>query len=496
MAFFGVMPEGKAESFYGNNNMYAYFEMQWDLPETIPVGEELVHWGITVDEELWRLHQMTRRNARYLPKAKIKNFLQDRIEAWQRREKFYVYLNEDFRKFARVYAPDLFPLIATERALAGTAIAAAVAVANANAVVPFGVVPVDSVGAHGEAHPQVRGDIVHDLASVAAEKEEEMEDRRRSSVARLLLRTDSRSILDNMNANQGLKASNALSNGLQNYREYGCQYAEWAQGRAEGGAENLDEDLLVERIEYVVAAEPGSAAKPPGLGLLLLVAEGLIKSAFVMIHPSRSVTHYNPLIDTQTNAGSTPLFRRASAGVILRGALALSLSYFDVSLCKARDGPNRKRNETHETLLARARRCAPPRARWTAREPHRRNHPLSRDEPVRLCKHTDLHPLRQRSRTINLCLSLKPADTGALARLGTGQEGGANSQGRDQGANTQRGSLLYGIGQFVHKTNRYYQRVDAFLCLSDIRSRDLAVVEHRLRRSPRQLHRDECIYGR
>ena len=30
-----------------------------------------------------------------------------------------------------------------------------------------------------------------------------------------------------------------------------------------------------------------------------------------------------------------------------------------------RCNPNRKRNETHETLLARARRCAPPRARWT-----------------------------------------------------------------------------------------------------------------------------------
>ena len=27
--------------------------------------------------------------------------------------------------------------------------------------------------------------------------------------------------------------------------------------------------------------------------------------------------------------------------------------------------PNRKRNKTHETLLARARRCTPPRARWT-----------------------------------------------------------------------------------------------------------------------------------
>ena len=30
-----------------------------------------------------------------------------------------------------------------------------------------------------------------------------------------------------------------------------------------------------------------------------------------------------------------------------------------------RDNPNRKRNETHETLLARARRWAPPRVRWT-----------------------------------------------------------------------------------------------------------------------------------
>ena len=33
---------------------------------------------------------------------------------------------------------------------------------------------------------------------------------------------------------------------------------------------------------------------------------------------------------------------------------------------KARDNSNRKRNETHETLLARARRCAPPRPHWTA----------------------------------------------------------------------------------------------------------------------------------
>ena len=30
--------------------------------------------------------------------------------------------------------------------------------------------------------------------------------------------------------------------------------------------------------------------------------------------------------------------------------------------------PYRKRNETHETLLARARRYAPPRARWTDHE--------------------------------------------------------------------------------------------------------------------------------
>ena len=34
---------------------------------------------------------------------------------------------------------------------------------------------------------------------------------------------------------------------------------------------------------------------------------------------------------------------------------------------KARDNPNRKKNETHETVLARARRSAPPRARWAGR---------------------------------------------------------------------------------------------------------------------------------
>ena len=38
-------------------------------------------------------------------------------------------------------------------------------------------------------------------------------------------------------------------------------------------------------------------------------------------------------------------------------------------LCKfmgnARDNPNRKKNETHETLLARARHCAPPHVPWT-----------------------------------------------------------------------------------------------------------------------------------
>ena len=32
---------------------------------------------------------------------------------------------------------------------------------------------------------------------------------------------------------------------------------------------------------------------------------------------------------------------------------------------EARGDPNRKRNETHVTLFARVRRCAPPRARWT-----------------------------------------------------------------------------------------------------------------------------------
>ena len=44
--------------------------------------------------------------------------------------------------------------------------------------------------------------------------------------------------------------------------------------------------------------------------------------------------------------------------------------YNDVRLCKlgnARDNPNRKRNETHETVLARVRRCAPPRTRSTDR---------------------------------------------------------------------------------------------------------------------------------
>ena len=48
----------------------------------------------------------------------------------------------------------------------------------------------------------------------------------------------------------------------------------------------------------------------------------------------------------------------------------LAVEQFDPSLHayvsgKARDNPNRKNNETHETVLARSRRSAPPRARWT-----------------------------------------------------------------------------------------------------------------------------------
>ena len=39
-------------------------------------------------------------------------------------------------------------------------------------------------------------------------------------------------------------------------------------------------------------------------------------------------------------------------------AVAVSFGHIE------RYNPNRKRNETNETLLARARRCAPPRARW------------------------------------------------------------------------------------------------------------------------------------
>ena len=47
-------------------------------------------------------------------------------------------------------------------------------------------------------------------------------------------------------------------------------------------------------------------------------------------------------------------------------ALALAHLLEEVSFGqKARDNPNRKSNETHEPLLARARRYATPRARWT-----------------------------------------------------------------------------------------------------------------------------------
>ena len=52
----------------------------------------------------------------------------------------------------------------------------------------------------------------------------------------------------------------------------------------------------------------------------------------------------------------------ASPGSSARLRLAFSGDPY-VSSGQARDNPNRKRNETHEALLARARRCAPPRAR-------------------------------------------------------------------------------------------------------------------------------------
>ena len=45
--------------------------------------------------------------------------------------------------------------------------------------------------------------------------------------------------------------------------------------------------------------------------------------------------------------------------------VGLALTVVGVSFAQSEVNLNRKKNETHETLLARARRCAPPRARWT-----------------------------------------------------------------------------------------------------------------------------------
>ena len=86
--------------------------------------------------------------------------------------------------------------------------------------------------------------------------------------------------------------------------------------------------------------------------------------------PTQDLGTFIPLFISLVNVtGLDPtlgLFFNGFANVVTGLSFPIPMPYVSG---KARDNPNRKKNETHETVLARARRSAPPPARWAVYNP-------------------------------------------------------------------------------------------------------------------------------
>ena len=97
--------------------------------------------------------------------------------------------------------------------------------------------------------------------------------------------------------------------------------------------------------------------------------------------PAKQIGMYLLLADdtvanyTSSSVWSPELYQYQESGANVVYLTFINPTNMSVSLgAEARGNPNRKRNETHDILFVRARRCAPPRARWTG--PPRLHRPL------------------------------------------------------------------------------------------------------------------------
>ena len=271
--FFGVMPQGKAESFYGNNDIREYYDKQWDMPDTISDGQELVFAGCPVEKsELWRCKYITYRNLRYMPKKKAVAFLLSHFDRWKQRPKFFVPYDTKFIMHARRYVED-YPRHFLSNGQAD-------AEENHNRNRGFNAVaPVEEAGARPSAVDEKKGNIVDNLEAVVRELREEMEASRRSELRQLMQRRASQALLTDLSSESGLKAPNELGNGYRNYNELGNGYSEEVSRMVQKGCVDLGElQAMVENAAGV--NHIGVAQRPRDLELLLLVARVLGKGEY------------------------------------------------------------------------------------------------------------------------------------------------------------------------------------------------------------------------
>ena len=272
--FFGVMPQGKAESFYGNNDIREHLDKQWDMPDTISDGQELVFAGCAVEKsELWRCKYITVRNVRYMPKEKAVAFLLSHFDRWKQRPKFFVPYDTKFIMHAMRYVEDRYPRHFLSNGQAD-------AEENHNRNRGFNAVaPVEEAGARPSAVDEKKGNIVDNFEGVVQELREEMEVSRRSELRQRRQRRASQALLTDLSSESGLKAPNELGNGYRNYTELGKGYSKEASRMVQKGCVDLDElQALVENVAGVNYI--GVAQRPRDLELLLLVARVLVKGEY------------------------------------------------------------------------------------------------------------------------------------------------------------------------------------------------------------------------
>ena len=275
--FFGVMPEGKAESFYGNNDIREYYKEQWNMPDTISDDQELVLYGCTIEKsDIWRCKWITLRNRYYMPKDKVCAFLLRSFPSWAPRSQFFVPRNTKFIMHAKKYVGDRYPLqfirISNGQADADE---------NHNRNRGFNAVaPVGEARARPSAVDEEKGDIVDNFQGVLQELREEMETSRRSGLRQRMQRRASQDLLTFLASESGLKAPNELGNGHQGYNDLGDYTSKRvSSGIQKGGVDFGEIEAMIENVAGVNYR--GVAERPRDLQVLLLLTRVLAKGEYI-----------------------------------------------------------------------------------------------------------------------------------------------------------------------------------------------------------------------